>query len=326
MAAEPGWLDALNLVVGASDASDIAIFIGVLAVGAAVSGWRAHRYLNHYRTVEDIPTSRARSAHQGYVELEGVGRDLINPPLNAPLSGLPCLWYRYKIEEEITTTDGGGGAKKRWKTIDKGESQVNFWLEDNTGRIQIDPDGAEITPRHKDQWKTHSGMRHASMLTPDVVNFLHARASTNPHRFTEERIIAADPLYAIGLLRNLRSHNSGPSVRDVTLDLLHQWKTDQATLKDRFDLDKDGKIDQQEWMLARAQARREVLAARQTQEDFSEGTNVLTDSGDPRRPYLVSAFRQSDLVKRYRNWTVLYATGFFAGGSVALWLFNVRFG
>ena len=321
MAAGPGWLDALAFVVSGNDASDIAIVIGVLTVGAAVAGWRAHRFLNHARAVEDIPTSKARSAHQGYVELEGTGRGLEGATLNAPVSGLPCLWYRYKIEEHISS-----GRKSYWRTVDQGESQETFWLEDDTGRALIDPDGAEVTPKHKDVWRSNSGLSTSSPPSPGMAKLLLGRNSFNPHRFTEERLMAADPLYALGLLKNLTSLNDGPTLAEEVRQRLNEWKTNQKELKARFDLDKDGRIDQKEWMLARAQAKREVEAARKNNQDLSEGVNIMTAAGDRKRPYLLSAHGQSALVKHYRLWLILYGLGFFVAGSAALWLFNVRFG
>lgn len=326
MAADPGWLAALAHSVKGEDAADVAMVIGALTMGAAVAGWRAHRFLNNARVVEDIPTSKARSAHQGYVELQGAGRPVEGAPLVAPLSGLPCLWYRYKVEEQVTVHDHRGRSQTQWRTVDKGESSETFWLEDDTGHVLIDPDGAEITPKHKDEWRSLSGMAGASMLAPGIAQLMLGRASTNPHRFTEERIINGDPLYALGLLKNLGSHHNAPTAEDDTRELLRQWKADQEHLKSRFDLNKDGKIDQKEWMLARAQARREAMAARRKNPDLAEGVNILTAPGDRRRPYLLSSFQQTELVKRYRLWMILYGLGFFAAGSSALWLFNARFG
>lgn len=321
MAADPGWLNALAWAVKGEDAGDIAIAIGVLAVGAAVAGWRAHRFLNHARAVEDIPTAKTRSAPQGYVELEGTGRNLEDAALDAPLSGLPCLWYRYKIEEHVSS-----GRKSHWRTVDQGESHATFWLEDDTGRALIDPDGAEITPKHKDVWRSNSGLSTSPLSAPGVAKFLLGRSSLNPHRFTEERLMAGEPLYALGLLKNLTSLHDGPTLAEEVRKRLNEWKANQPQLKARFDLDKDGKIDEKEWLLARAQAKREIEAARRMNRDFSEGVNIMTAAGDSKRPYLLSAHRQSQLVKHFRLWLVLYGLGFFAAGSVALWLFNARFG
>ena len=51
------------------------------------------------RIIEDTPTSKIRSAARGYVELEGRARAFNNKPIQARLSHMPCLWYKYKIEK-----------------------------------------------------------------------------------------------------------------------------------------------------------------------------------------------------------------------------------
>ncbi len=62
-----------------------------------------------------------------------------------------------------------------------------------------------------------------------------------------------------------------------------------------------------------------MLASRRKNPDLSEGVNILAATGDLRRPYLLTSFRQPELVKRYRLWMILYSLGFFAaGGAVAV--------
>src|SRR5207237_3511123 len=98
----------------------------------------------------------------------------------------------------------------------------------------------------------------------------------NQRRFTEWRVNPGDPVYAVGLLKNLGSYIDASTVDDDVRTRLHQWKQDQAALLKRFDLNGDGEIDEKEWLLARAQARREVLKDRQQQEkDFNDGVNLL---------------------------------------------------
>ena len=75
-------------------------------------------------------TSKVASAAQGYVELIGSGRPLAGAPLISPVSQLPCLWYRYKIERK--TSDN------KWVLEDKGESDASFILEDGTGECVVD--------------------------------------------------------------------------------------------------------------------------------------------------------------------------------------------
>src|SRR3989339_1598907 len=69
-----------------------------LAVMAAISIVAWLSALKRLRAVRDTPTSKVASAAQGYVELVGRGRPY-GEPLISKLRALPCLWYRYKVEQ-----------------------------------------------------------------------------------------------------------------------------------------------------------------------------------------------------------------------------------
>lgn len=297
----------------------------VLGAGAAYALWRAWYSLQLARLIEDTPTAKARSAPQGYVELEGRCRPHDDAPLIAPLSGLPCVWFRYRVEEREEWQDSGRRMRSRWKVIERGCSTETFWLEDDTGRVLIDPEGAAITPRHRDVWESRS--RVSGINYPAAVRARLALLSASGYyRFTEERIHPRDPIYAIGLLRNLSSHTAVPTVDEAARALLREWKRDQAILHERFDLNRDGRIDHKEWMLARAQARREAARTRRTHlERFTDGINLLGATGDPRRPFLLSAYSQPHLTRRLRVHAGLCGAGFFLLGIAAVWLFNTRF-
>lgn len=321
----PAWLAGLAHEVASADPLYVGAGIGLASLGSAYSAYRAWHGLHKARTIEDIPTSKARSAPQGYVELEGAGKLMDGPPIVAPLSGLSCVWFRYRIEEQITTHHRGH-TQTRWQTVDKGVSTEVFWLEDDTGRVAVDPEGADVTPRHKDVWLSRSltgGINYPAYIT----SFLATHTSPNPYRFTEERINLGERIYALGMLKNVASYTNQPTVDEEVRELLRVWKQDQATLKERFDLNKDGNIDQQEWMLARAAARREVVKTRhETQAQFTDGINLLSRTDDTRRPYILSAHPQAHLVKRYRVTAALYGAGFFLLGVATVWVFNTRFG
>jgi E3 Ubiquitin ligase len=322
-----GWLADLAFSVSQSDARVVGFGVAALATGALVAGWMAWRSFYKVRLIEDTPTSKARSAAQGYVELQGHARQLDGAPLVAPLSSLPCVWFRYKVEEQVTVHNSKGIAQNEWRTVDHGESIETFWLEDDTGRVVVDPEGGEITPAHKDVWRAGTFGASSPLRSDFVTRFMAQRAGANPHRFTEWRINPGETVYALGLLKNLGSHINPNSVeQDVSL-LLREWKRDQPRLLKRFDLDKDGQIGEREWMLARAQARREVEKARAGErERYSEGLNLLGRTGDASRPFLLSAFPQKQIARRYRWRALGYGAGFFALGVVAVWLFNARFG
>ena len=319
------WFIDLGQAIARADASMVGIGIAALSASAAISSWQSWRHLHRARTIEDIPTARARSAHQGYVELVGTGRLMDGVPITAPLSGLPCVWYRYRVER-LERHYHKGRAHQRWVTRERGQSHEIFWLEDDTGRVVVDPEGAEVTPKHKDVWNARPDLAGFAAQPAAVVSYLATHRSEQRHRFTEERINPGDHIYAIGFLKNIGSHAAQFTVDEEVRQVLRQWKQDQAALKQRFDLDNDGTIDQAEWKLARNQARREVLKERREQsKHFIEGINVLARPAD-RRPFLLSAYRQTHLVKRYRIWAAAYGIGFFALSILAVWAFNTRFG
>jgi hypothetical protein len=321
-----GWIDGLAREISRGDPLVIAVAVALLATAAVFSAWQARRHLGNVRLIEDTPTAKARSAHQGYVELQGLGHIMDGPPIIAPLSGLPCVWYRYHIEEEVVFYDKGQ-SQRRWKTVDRGSSTETFWLEDETGRALVDPEGADVTARHEDVWTARSARAGIAKTTPFIARFFASRSGANRFRFTEQRIVSGEPIYALGLLKNLGSLGGSSTIDAEVRGLLQNWKRNQAELKQHFDLNKDGRIDQREWMLARAQARRDVLKQRrEVTQRFNDGINIISRTGDRARPFLLSAFPQSELITRYRIWAGLYFAGFFFLGCTALWVFNERFG
>ena len=61
------------------------------------TGRIAYATLARKRLIEDTPTSRIRSAPQGFVELAGVAGVFEGEPIIAPLTQRPCCWYRYRF-------------------------------------------------------------------------------------------------------------------------------------------------------------------------------------------------------------------------------------
>ena len=326
--ASPGplaqWFAGLAHSIHQSDPAVVGIAVAVLTAGSAYCSWRTWRHVSNIRLIEDTPTCKIRSAPQGYVELEGLGKLMDGPPIIAKLSGLPCVWYRYKIEQQVKT-HYKGHTQTRWEVIEKDESTETFWLQDETGRVVIDPEGADVSPRHMDRWRSSSSL--GSMARPaNVSNFLASHGGHGNYRLTEERINPGERLYALGLLKSVSSYTSQPTVDEDVRELLKDWKNDQPTLLQRFDLNKDGKIDEKEWMLARSQARRETMKNRQEQViNSADGLNVLGPTRDGSRPYILSAFTQAELTKRYKLWAALYAGICFLLGLATVWVFNAKF-
>jgi len=256
-----------------------------LSVMAAISipAWLSA--LNRLRTIRDTPTSKIASAAQGYVELSGRGHPF-GDPLLGKLSLLPCLWYRYRVEQR----ESGN----KWKTMDTGESDDTFILRDDTGECVIDPEQAEILTLHHDQW--HDG----------------------DYRYTEWKLIEHDNLYVIGQFRTQGGSSVEFDTHAELNALLAEWKQDMPALLKRFDLDNDGTLNAQEWMLARSAASREVarmMREAQAQPDI----NIV---GRPRdgKLFMVSNLGQDKLARRYLLWSWAHLLIFFGALGGAGWV------
>ena len=94
-----------------------------LAVAVIGGGAAALRWLRVARLIEDTPTSRVRSAAQGYVELAGRGLPLDGTKNPAPLTQRPCVWWRYRISKK-TEHGSGSGRRKAWKTVASGTLRI----------------------------------------------------------------------------------------------------------------------------------------------------------------------------------------------------------
>src|SRR5271166_5391556 len=84
-----------------------------LAAAAAYSSWFCFKAWREKRLVEDTPSSRVRSAAQGYVELTGHAVMSPGHENRGPLTRKSCTWWRYKIEERSST-----GRSRGWSTVD----------------------------------------------------------------------------------------------------------------------------------------------------------------------------------------------------------------
>lgn len=261
---------------------------------------RGFRWWRWARLVEDTPTSRVRSAAQGYVELVGTGRRMAGAPVIAPLSRLPCTWWRYSVERR--TRDGRG--RQQWRVVSRGVSDALFLLDDGSGQCIVDPDGAEVLPAATDTW-------YGGTPLPEAGPPVHRgfRGFGRDYRYRESRMHDGDPVYAIGWFRTEGGLLPDPPADDVAA-LLRRWKQDQAALLARFDTDGDGILGLEEWERAREAAHAQVLAERRRQA-ASPGVHVLGRPAIAGKPFLLAAAGADQLARRYR-WR--------AGGGLSLFL------
>ncbi len=255
-----------------------------LMAALSLVSWRSA--LKHLRLIRDTPTSRIASAAQGYVELIGRGKQFGDTPMLSKLRLLPCLWYRYTIEEHR-------GSDDKWHTIDSGESPDSFILNDGSGDCVVDPEQAEISTIYRDQW------RNGDM------------------RYTEWKLIPNDQIYVLGEFRTRNSATEFNSQSELNT-LLADWKRDMPALHKRFDLNNDGVLDMDEWMLARKAAKREIdkrLREVQTIPDL----HIIACPPDGKL-FLISNLTPEDLSRRFLYWSWAHVATFFAAMTAIGWL------
>jgi hypothetical protein len=283
----------------------------ILAAVAAAGLWgflRGFRWWHWARLIEDTPTSRVRSAAQGYVELTGTARRMSGAPVIAPLSKLPCTWWSFAVEHRARDSRG----RAKWRTVNHRVSDSLFYLEDDTGRCIVDPEGADVLPKATDTWYGDTPLPVAG---PPIQRGF--RGFGNDYRYRESRIHDGDALYGIGWFRTEGDVQPG-AVDEEVAALLRQWKRDSESLMRRFDTDGDGTLTLLEWERARDAAHSQVMEERR-QHAAEPGVHVLARPGDG-RPLLLAAGDAEALARRYRLRAAAGLAAFLAATAALAWL------
>jgi len=306
------------------DTVELTVLLVVLAAVTAFGFYQAFRRLWKARVIEDAPTAKVRSAHQGYVELIGEAQAMRGEPIIAPLSKLACCWYRYTIESK----EGG-----KWRLSRKEVSDGLFLLRDDTGECIVDPEGAEVTPSSKRVWYGDGNDPITVVMPPrgaegvalgPVIMRSSAGSLNSRYRYTEELIVAGDRLYALGEFKTLDDIDHHQSRSEMLGALLRDWKRDWRRLLHRFDHNRDGQIDADEWEDARRVAEREV--ARDHAEQLAhQHAHTLRRPKARGRPFLLSTLEQFRLARRYRWQAAGGLFLFLVGGGALVWIGSLRF-
>jgi hypothetical protein len=187
------------------------VLAGLLALGyCAVVGWKLYRISRD----DPVPTYRLRDG--GTCEVEGVG-ELHEETVSAPFTGTNCLVCRWKVEEYRQS-----GKHSHWKTVDSGVWSRPFVLADDTGRMLVEPDGAELSLGKNDTVEVDGGdapprrvqqFIDANDRVDDEDRELDLGVLTlstgNDRRYVEERLDPGDSTYVFGFARTSRRPGTG---------------------------------------------------------------------------------------------------------------------
>jgi hypothetical protein len=185
----------LALIVRRSGDPAVAVFACALFfVFGIVLFIRGFRLLKRRRLILDTPFSKIRSASIGMVEVSG---QAVGPyTMNAPITAHACYFYRtlvWELKKE--------GKNSQWVKVAGECMHLPFFVDDNTGRVMIDPRGADLD-LHRDfqQEFSNSFFSTKEVAPPEVVAFLarHGVSTNNRIKVEEFCIKPKNALFVLG--------------------------------------------------------------------------------------------------------------------------------
>lgn len=273
------------------------LLAGVAAVFAAIGLYGFFSRMRRDRALADTPLVRVRSAAQGYVKVVGDAQPSSGTPTSAPLSGRPCVWWDFRVDEQQGTDKNG---RPNWVNVERATSVELFTLVDDDAQCLVGPVQAEVTPTLSNTWYGDSPRPFGP---PPAVS-----VGRGNFRYLE-RLLAVDAhLCVVG---EFRSNSETGDVGTAIAAKLHEWKQDQKTLLVRFDADHDGVLSAAEWETARAAAAKECEA--QNLSSHIDRVSVISQPTDG-RPFMIAPMTPERLERResFRAW------GYFAFGFASI--------
>jgi len=179
-----------------SNPSGLLIFcvVGFCAgIGLFLYGFRL---LQRRRLILDTPFSKIRSASMGMVEISG---QAVGPfTMLAPITARRCYYFRTLVWEYKQH-----GRNKKWVKIVSDCMHLPFFIDDNTGRVLVDPRGADLD-LHCDfeQQFSDSFFTTKDPVPDNVRSFLsrHGIVTYNKIRVEEYCIKPKNSMFILGTL------------------------------------------------------------------------------------------------------------------------------
>ncbi len=266
------------------------------AILAGACLWGGFHFLRLKRRMQNTPTSKTRSLAMGLVEVHGRARRKY--ALVSPMSQLPCAYYRLRRYRR--------DRNNRWRlSSSKDSGHVPFYLEDDTGRVLIDPQRATVCPRNRQQ-----GFGGPQNLLLDKASHID-----RDEKWVEETIAEGTRLYVLG--QATANHDHHPPLRQRLTEALRELKRDPAALR-RYDHNGDGQIDEQEWNVARREVEEQLLHQSLQEKGRSlprQDRVVVTRPRQVSLPFIIAETpSEAHLTRNY----ALYSVPLFGGALLAV--------
>jgi E3 Ubiquitin ligase len=158
--------------------------------------YRGFRLLQRKRLILNTPSSKIRSASMGLVEVSGLACGPYT--VTAPITGVPCYYYRtvaWRWERR--------GKNSEWVKVADENLHVPFFLDDNSARVLVDPQGAELDIHCDFKEEFSNSIFSSSLEIPgNVAGFVarHGVGSDHKLKIEEYCIKPKNALFVLGTL------------------------------------------------------------------------------------------------------------------------------
>jgi len=187
-----------------SDPTGLLLWCGVGFCLGIYLFYRGFRLLQRRRLILDTPFSKIRSASMGMVEISGLA---VGPyTMVAPLTSRPCYYYRTLVWEWKQS-----GRSKQWVKVAGESRHVPFFVDDNTGRMLIDPRGAELELHRDFRQEFSDSFFSTKEPVPDTVRIFLARHGVLTNHKIKVEEFCIKPKNALFIMGTL-AENPGISV------------------------------------------------------------------------------------------------------------------
>jgi hypothetical protein len=194
------------LILRASDPTGLLVWCGIGFCAGIGLFFYGFQLLQRRRLILDTPFSKIRSASIGMVEVSGLA---VGPyTMIAPITARPCYYYRTLVWEYRQR-----GKNKEWVKVAGQCMHVPFFVDDNSGRLLVDPRGADLD-LHRDfeQQFCDSFFTTKDPAPENVRSFLarHGIATSNKIKVEEYCIKPKNSLFILGTLSENPGLEVGP--------------------------------------------------------------------------------------------------------------------
>lgn len=238
-------------------------FAGISA-GFILFGW-GFRVLRKKWLIDNTPTSTIRSVAMGMAEVKG--KAVKKCELLSRITMAHCVFHKFLIEKEVKGSKG----RSHWETVEQGASTNYFYIQDDTGKLLVDPIYVE------------------NIMDPDYT-FTDWK---NGHkmRYTEWYILPGDSVYIFGTVRKFKDNICDRKER--LTQKLRELKANKEKLM-QFDADKDGQISPEEWDKAVKGAEEELLQEEITT-PASQEDDIVIAKGELEKTFIISDKSENEI-------------------------------